>query len=139
MIVPDQGGLVAYGWSGPETNKVIPGADITIALRVSSHGSRIAREIREETGATLHLGGVLTELVLASAVHNCGARPEEISFGVWESNQTSIANGERMGFTLDPHRGDPEERPTATGETIVDTRRYMLLTQHPLLTAQPVV
>jgi hypothetical protein len=146
------GKLFAYGWSGPEINKAISCADITIALRVGSKGSELAREIRPRHGRDFHMGQLLTELVLASAVKRCGADPEAISFEVWESNTTSITNGMRMGFELLDIHGASEERLTLqeVGEVInnhtvcldsdgravvLDTRRYMRLANHSLLAA----
>jgi ribosomal protein S18 acetylase RimI-like enzyme len=77
----------AYGWSGYELNKHIPGADITTAYRVS------------ETAAGNGLGKLLVRLVTASAVDVFEVKdPATISLETWASNTVAVGLYGKVGY-----------------------------------------
>lgn len=143
---------LAYGWSGPELNRHIKGADITTAYRVGRFGLALARERRKSEVDHFSLGYPLGELVIASSVVLFGAEPSEISLETWESNQRAVALYELMGFKMKARAADerPTLQPAGTeingnvvslkkegkhiGRNMVtDTRRYYVLEDHPLV------
>ncbi len=105
--------LLAYGWSGPETNKHVPGADITTAYRVTRFGQTITKRIRESGENDFRLGIQLGEMVIASAVHLFGASPDAVSLETWGSNGAARHLYALLGFVqLDSAPNEPASRPT---------------------------
>jgi hypothetical protein len=105
--------LLAYGWSGPETNKHVPGADITTAYRVTRFGQAATKRIRESGENDFRLGIQLGEMVVASAVHLFGASPDAVSLETWASNGAARHLYELLGFVqLDSAPNEPATRPT---------------------------
>lgn len=148
--------MVAYGWSGVESNKRIAGADITTAYRVGSRGRELARERRGRFDP-FRLGRPLGELVLGTAVHLFDADPNEISLETWESNKGAVTLYEGMDFVHVPEARVAEDRPTLrpagtiiNGQEVYETtdkngqvvrrvpdfrRAYLLGENHPLRAA----
>jgi hypothetical protein len=125
--------LLAYGWSGPEKNHHVPGADITTAYRVTRQGQVATKRIRAAGETGFRLGIHLGELVVASAVHLFGASPDEVSLETWGSNRAARHLYELLGFEqLASVPNEPATRPTLEplGSTIGD-RVVRLDPTHP--------
>lgn len=130
--------LLAYGWSGPETNLVLPDAKVTTAYRVGSSGSRLARAMRrEEYAPNFSMGLALGELVIATAVYLHGAKPSELSLETWESNQPARTLYDKLGFGLRKVMRS-ESRPTLAAllypsGQVIDRRCHYQLINHPVI------
>jgi hypothetical protein len=125
--------LLAYGWSGPEKNHHVPGADITTAYRVTQQGQVATKRIRATGETGFRLGIHLGELVVASAVHLFGASPDDVSLETWGSNGAARHLYELLGFEqLASVPNEPATRPTlgALGSKIGD-RIVRLDPAHP--------
>lgn len=118
-IADELGKVVAYGWSGPEKNDVIPNAPITTAYRVGSNGSEYARTIRLASDPTFRMGFALGTLVIATA-QLYGAAPQDISLETWKSNSRAITLYEALGFEHVAEKFEMKGRPTlqAPGKVI---------------------
>jgi ribosomal protein S18 acetylase RimI-like enzyme len=93
--------LVAYGWSGPKQNEVVPGIEVTTAYRVSEEGRDLARRPHG-----LKLGLPLGKLVVATAVHCFEASdPNKIGLETWHSNSAAGRLYGKLGFTVREMRG----------------------------------
>lgn len=90
--------LLAYGWSGPEHNDHVPGADVTTAYRVTAAGQALARRVRAVAHVEFRLGLVLGELVVATAVAVGGADPSAVSLETWASNRAARRVYADLGF-----------------------------------------
>jgi hypothetical protein len=105
--------LLAYGWSGPDANKHIPGADITTAYRVTRAGQSATKQAREKGDASFRLGMHIGELVIATATHLYGAPPDEVSLETWGTNGAARHLYELLGFVqLDSVPNQTATRPT---------------------------
>jgi hypothetical protein len=105
--------LLAYGWSGPDKNKHVPGADITTAYRVTRAGQVATKRVRESGDASFRLGMHIGELVIATAVHRFGAAPDGVSLETWGTNGAARHLYELLGFVqLDSAPNEPATRPT---------------------------
>ena len=141
----------AYGWSGAEKNKHVPGADITTAYRVSSRGRELAFNSRSEGGEDrFRLGYPLGELVIATAVKKFGADPAKISLETWGSNKANDLY-DQLGFVEVARQEDirPTLKAVGTvinghevyldeetgGNHVADVRLFKVLANHPLLQA----
>jgi hypothetical protein len=148
---------VAYGWSGAEPNKHIPGGDITTAYRGSLRATELARQRSEKGHPLRRMGLHLGELVLGTAVHHFGAKAAAITEENWTSNIPAVRlyTGEGgLGFVV-REVGEPEYRPSTkrvgelvnghkvtakmNGEkmtkVVLDQRAYGQLVNHPLVEA----
>ena len=110
-IADELGRVLAYGWSGPEKNDVIPEAPITTAYRVGVKGSEYARTIRLNSDPTFRMGFALGTLVVATA-QLYGAAPQDISLKTWKSNSRAIALYEDIGFEHVAEKFEMKGRPT---------------------------
>ncbi len=105
--------LLAYGWSGPDTNNHIPGADITTAYRVTRAGQSATKQARENGDQNFRLGLHIGELVIATATHLYNAPPEEVSLETWGTNGAARHLYELLGFVqLDLAPNETATRPT---------------------------
>jgi ribosomal protein S18 acetylase RimI-like enzyme len=105
--------LLAYGWSGPDKNKHVPGADITTAYRVTRAGQVATKRVRESADANFRLGMHIGELVIATAVHRFDAAPNTVSLETWGTNGAARHLYELLGFVqLDSAPNEPATRPT---------------------------
>ncbi len=116
--------LLAYGWSGPDTNKHVPGADITTAYRVSRAGQAMTKHIRESGDASFRLGIQLGELVIATATNMYGGASDQVSLETWASNSAARHLYGLLGFEqLDSAPNEPATRPTLAPTRVVDDER----------------
>jgi hypothetical protein len=105
--------LLAYGWSGPDKNKHIPGADITTAYRVTRAGQAATKLARERGDSSFRLGIHIGELVIATATKLYGASPESVSLETWGTNAAARHLYELLGFVqLDTAPNEKATRPT---------------------------
>ena len=118
--------LLAYGWSGPDKNKHIPGADITTAYRVTRAGQSATKRARERGDKNFRLGMHIGELVIATATNLYDALPDSVSLETWGTNGAARHLYELLGFAqLDSAPNENATRPTlkpvnfAVGNTIV--------------------
>jgi hypothetical protein len=105
--------LLAYGWSGPDQNNHIPGADITTAYRVTRAGQTATKRARENGNANFRLGMHIGELVIATATYLYEAPPDEVSLETWATNGAARHLYELLGFVqLDSTPNETATRPT---------------------------
>jgi hypothetical protein len=105
--------LLAYGWSGPDKNKHIPGADITTAYRVTRAGQAATKLARERGDGDFRLGMYIGELVIATATQLYGASPDSVSLETWGTNVAARHLYELLGFVqLDTAPNEKATRPT---------------------------
>lgn len=109
--------ILAYGWSGSEENKHIPGADITTAYRVA------------EAGAGKGLGSRLARLVTASAIDVFGVqKPDMISLETWASNKAAVHLYGKVGYeAVDGVKPVADVRPTLheVGELVNGKKAFL--------------
>jgi hypothetical protein len=105
--------LLAYGWSGPDKNKHIAGADITTAYRVTRAGQVATKRAREKGDTTFRLGMHIGELVIATATNRYDAPADNVSLETWGTNGAARHLYELLGFVqLDSAPNEPATRPT---------------------------
>jgi hypothetical protein len=105
--------LLAYGWSGPDKNKHIPGADITTAYRVTRAGQSATKRARELGDTNFRLGMHIGELVIATATNLYDAPPDTVSLETWGTNGAARHLYELLGFVqLDSAPNEKALRPT---------------------------
>lgn len=110
---PTRSELLAYGWSGPDKNKHIPGADITTAYRVTRAGQAATKRARERGDTNFRLGIQIGELVIATATNLYDAQPERVSLETWGTNGAARHLYELLGFVqLDSAPNETAQRPT---------------------------
>ena len=103
--------LSGYGWAGVETSPHVPGGEITFALRVG------------EAGQGQGLATPFSRLVIAATATIYVAR--NFWLETWASNGGAVHIYHKLGFVdVDQTSND---RPTADGQTVADTRLYMSL------------
>ncbi len=92
--------VMAYGWSGYEENKILPGKDITTAYRVTKAGSEETRLAQKRFERYPSMGLTLGRIVIATAIHKYDCDPEQISLETWQSNERATKLYKKLGFEL---------------------------------------
>lgn len=98
IVGPGPDRLLAYGWSGPEHNEHIAGADVTTAYRVTAAGQAFARRVRAGGAHDFRLGLLLGELVIAAAVAVGDVAESDVSLETWGSNRAARQVYADLGF-----------------------------------------
>lgn len=101
--------LAGYGWVGAKQNSLIPGGETTFSLRVSEN----------HQGKGLASPFSVSMLAAATAIY--GAK--HMWLETWESNGGAVHIYHKIGFQ--DVASKQEERPTATGQMVADTRLFM--------------
>ncbi len=101
--------LAGYGWVGAKQNPLIPGGETTFSLRVSEN----------HQGKGLASPFSVSMLAAATAIY--GAK--HMWLETWESNGGAVHIYHKIGFQ--DVASKQEERPTATGQMVADTRLFM--------------
>ena len=101
--------LAGYGWVGAKQNLLISGGETTFSLRVSEN----------HQGKGLAAPFSVSMLSAATAIY--GAK--HMWLETWESNGGAVHIYHKIGFT--DVASKQEERPTATGQMVADTRLFM--------------
>ncbi len=106
--------LAGYGWAGLETNSHIPGGESTFALRIG------------EDDQGQGLATPFARLIVAGTAKLFGSK--NMWLETWASDGAAVHIYHKLGF--EDVDQEPGERPTASGETVTDTRLYMSLPNH---------
>ena len=101
--------LAGYGWVGAKQNSLIPGGETTFSLRVSEN----------HQGKGLASPFSVSMLAAATAIYG----PKHMWLESWESNGGAVHIYHKIGFQ--DVASKQEERPTATGQMVADTRLFM--------------
>ena len=103
--------LVGYGWAGRETSPHVPGGETTFAIRIG--------ESHQGQG----LSTPYLRLIIAATAAIYGAR--NIWLETWASDAAAVHIYHKLGC-IDVNQVE-DQRPTADGSTMSDTRLYMSL------------
>jgi ribosomal protein S18 acetylase RimI-like enzyme len=103
--------LAGYGWSGLGSNQHVPVGEITFALRIGQigHGQGLATPF--------------SRLILDASAVLYGAK--NIWLETWASNAAAVHIYHKLGFVTADE--EPGQRTLPNGQTMSDTRIYMLL------------
>lgn len=101
--------LVGYGWSGWQTSPEVPGGHSTFALRIG------------EAGQGQGLATPFAQAILSASANVYGT--SDMWLETWASNGAAVHIYHKLGFEEVSQKSD--QRPTASGGTVPDTRLYM--------------
>ena len=103
--------LAGYGWAGAATSEQVPGGQSTFALRIG------------EAGHGQGLATPFAQLIVLAAAQLYGAK--DMWLETWASNGAAVHIYQKLGAVQVAEK--PDQRHTADGGTVADSRLYMTL------------